>query len=155
MISLLDIWYPNTTLQGFSAYKSSLETSASVQFNDWSVSSPYFNFTSFNALAGNFTVSEAGRYLVQSTINYATDSAITGSLGVNVNPAFVLRRTSPSATDLISGLLPMININLLAVSLRSILGGGEITLSGELQLAQGDVIGLFFEADGMTLSLTI
>jgi hypothetical protein len=35
------------------------------------------------------------------------------------------------------------------------LGNGTVTLSGEVELAAGDVIGLFYEADGLTIPLNL
>jgi hypothetical protein len=66
-----------------------------------------------------------------------------------------LRKTFPSTLDLISGLLPVLNIDLALLTLRAILGSGTVTLSGEVELTEGDVIGLFYDADGLSLDLNL
>ncbi|PES13054.1 hypothetical protein CN488_29160, partial [Bacillus anthracis] len=90
------------------------------------------------------------------TINYSTLAALTISLGAGVNPAFIIRKTSPVTTDLISGLFPILNVNVaLVLTLRAILGNGTVTLTGDLSLNVGDVVGLFYEANGLTISLNL
>ena len=50
----------------------------------------------------------------------------------------------------------MLNVNVIAVlTLRAILGNGTVTLAGEVSLTAGDVIGLFYVADGLTISLDL
>jgi hypothetical protein len=51
--------------------------------------------------------------------------------------------------------VPVLNVNLTLFSLRAILGNGSVTLSGEAELAAGDVIGLFYNADGLSLNLNL
>ncbi len=141
--------------EGFSAFLSAVSTSASTQLTNWTVSSPYFDSTSFDQTNGNYTVPVTGRYSIGATVNYSTNAAVTATLGAGVNPAFVVRRTSPTTNDLISGLFPLLNIDLALLDLRAILGNGTVTLAGDVQLTAGDVIGLFYEADGLTLTLNI
>jgi hypothetical protein len=95
-----------------------------------------------------------GRYSVSATINYSTTAAITGSIA-SANPSFEIRKTSPSTVDLVSGLFPLLNINLLALTLRAVLGNGTVTLAAEVQLTAGDIVGLFYVADGMSLTLNL
>jgi hypothetical protein len=122
----------------------------------WTVTSPYFDSATFDEVAGNYTVPISGRYLIQATVNYSTTATITVTLGAGINPSFVVRRTSPVVTDLISGLFPLLDVNVLAVlALRTILGNGTVTLSGEVELSAGDVIGLFYEANGLTVPLDL
>jgi hypothetical protein len=80
--------------------------------------------------------------------------ALSASIG-SQNPTFVLRRTSPSTQDLISGLLPILNLSLTLLTVRALLGNGTVTLSGEVELTAGDVVGLFYNADGLTLNLNL
>ncbi|MGE7055229.1 hypothetical protein ACQKLN_06920 [Paenibacillus glucanolyticus] len=78
------------------------------------------------------------------------------SLGAGINPAFTVRRTSPTTTDLISGLFPLLNVNVaLVLTLRAVLGNGAVTLAGDVQLNAGDVVGLFYDANGLTISLNL
>ena len=122
----------------------------------WSVASPYFDSATFDEVTGTYTVPATGRYILEATINYATTAAVTVSLGAGVNPAFVIRRTSPVVTDLISGLFPVLNVDVaLVLTLRAVLGSGTVTLVGEVALDAGDVIGLFYEANGLTISLDL
>lgn len=146
----------NVAQEGFSAAIASFTAATGTQLTNWTVAAPYFGSVNFNATTGNYTVPTTGRYSIEATINYSTTAAITATLGGGVNPAFVVRRTSPATTDLIQGLLPILNTNVLAVlSLRAILGNGMVTLAGVAQLNAGDVIGLFYVANGLTLTLNL
>ncbi|MFP3473089.1 hypothetical protein R0J90_23815, partial [Micrococcus sp. SIMBA_144] len=50
----------------------------------------------------------------------------------------------------------VLNVNIaLLLSLRVILGNGTVTLTGDVILNAGDVIGLFYEASGLTIGLNI
>src|SRR5690606_16011023 len=119
---------------------------------------PYFTSGEFDITTGTFTVPETGRYAFMATINYSTTAAISVTLGAGITPSFVIRRTTPlPATDLISGLFPILNVDLPlgVLSLRAILGSGTVTLAGEVELTVGDTIGLFYEADGLTIGLDL
>lgn len=147
---------PTLTSEGFSAFLSTLSVSASAQLTGWTVTAPYFNSGNFNAATGNYTVPVTGRYIIQATINYATTAAISVALGGGINPAFVVQRTSPTVTNLITGLFPVLNVNIaILLVLRAILGSGTVTLAGEVQLNAGDVIGLFYVANGLTIGLSL
>ena len=147
---------PVLTGEGFSATLPSTTVSASSQLVGWSVGTPYFNGGNFNPSTGNYTVPTTGRYLIQATINYATTAVISAALGTGINPAFVVQRTSPTTTNLITGLFPVLNVNIaLILSLRTILGSGTVTLAGEVRLNAGDVIGLFYVANGLTIGLNL
>lgn len=141
--------------EGFSASLLSLSTSTSVQLTGWSVASPYFGSANFNAATGNYTVPVTGLYSIEATVSYITNTAITASLTSNINPFFVVRRTSPAALNLIIGLLPVLDINVSLLTLRAILGNGAVTLSGEILLTAGDVINLYYNSNAMTVALTM
>ena len=145
----------SVTDQGFSAFISNVAVSANAQLANWSNAAPYFGSAAFNATTGNYTVPETGRYLVTATINYSTTAAITATLGNGVNPAFAVTRTSPTSTTLINALLPILNINVTLLSLRTILGSGSVNLCGEVQLNAGDVVGLFYQSSGLALTLNL
>lgn len=147
---------PTVLTEGFSAFLAVLSLSSSSQLTGWSVASPYFNSGSFNAATGNYTVPATGVYSIQATINYTTTAAISVSLGSGINPSFAVRRTSPVATNLITGLFPLLNVNVaLVLTLRTILGNGTITLAGEVQLTAGDIVGLFYISNGLTVNLNL
>lgn len=146
---------PTVTTEGFAAFLSTLSVSASAQLTGWSVAAPYFGSVNFNAGSGNYTVPTTGRYIIQATINYATTASISISLGAGINPAFVVQRTSPTTTVLISALFPVLNVSVTLLTLRSILGSGTVTLAGEVQLSAGDVVGLYYVANGLTVGLTL
>ena len=147
---------PSVTAEGFSAYLPSVTLSSDGQLTSWEVSSPYFNTGNFNATTGNYTVPTTGRYLITATINYSTTATISASLGSSINPAFAVEITSPTSTTLVSGLFPLLDVNVaLVLDLRAVLGNGTITLTGEFELTVGDVIGLFYVSSGLTLGLDI
>jgi len=60
---------------------------------------------------------------------------------------------------LIIGQLPIVNLNLnlglVTLTIRAVLGGGSINLSGLINLNDGDILGLYYNADGMTVALTL
>jgi len=147
---------PSVIDQGFSAFKPTLILSSSSQIGTWTVDAPYYDNVSFNTNSGTFTVPATGRYSIKATINYSTTAALTATLGASVNPAFVIRRITPVSTVLISGLAPILNVNILGLlSLRAILGNGIVTLVGDVELNAGDSVGLFYEADGLPISLNL
>jgi hypothetical protein len=131
-----------------------LTTSATGQFTNWTVTAPWYGHPSFNATTGVFTAPSTGRYAISATINYVTTAAVSISLGPGINPYFAVRRTSPTAEDLITGLLPVLNISAI-VTLRGLLGNGCVTLAGDLSLNAGDTIILYYNATGATVTLQI
>lgn len=57
---------------------------------------------------------------------------------------------------MITGLFPVLNVNVaLVLSLRTVLGNGTVTLAGDVELTAGDTVGLFYVADGLTLTLDL
>ncbi|WP_368654251.1 hypothetical protein AB4Y30_04225 [Ornithinibacillus sp. 4-3] len=109
----------------------------------------------FNALDGIYTVPETGRYSISATINYQTTAAITLSLGAGVNPAFAVQRITPDPATLVTGLFPILNIQVTLLTLRAVLGNGTVTLAREVELTAGDQIGLFYIANGLTIGLDL
>ncbi|MCI1966605.1 MAG: hypothetical protein LKJ17_10815 [Oscillospiraceae bacterium] len=146
---------PRALDEGFSADLSVLNTSASTALTGWSTDNPYFSSSNFNATTGNYTVPVTGLYTMQAKINYTTNAAITASLGSSINPFFVIQRTSPTATPLFSGLLPIFDADVAILTLRAVLGNGGVTLTGVVSLTQGDVVNLYYDTDGMTIPITI
>jgi hypothetical protein len=147
---------PNIQAEGFSAFLPNLSVSSSSQLTGWTVTSPFYSDPSFSPVSGNYTVPTTGRYSIEATINYSTTASISISLGSGINPAFVVQRTSPTATNLVSGLFPVLDVNVaLILDLRAILGSGTVTLAGEFALTAGDVIGLFYVSNGLTVPLNL
>ncbi|MGG2072387.1 hypothetical protein AB1J28_03285 [Lysinibacillus irui] len=141
--------------EGFSAFKNNLDVNGSYIIDKWSVASPYFTTPAFNPTSGVFTVPTTGRYSFEATINYSTTTALSVGIG-SANPSFVIRRNT---TNLISGLFPILNLKLnlglVTLNIRTILGDGTVTLTGEVNLNAGDTIDLYYAADGLTNDLTL
>ncbi len=146
---------PNISQEGFSAFISSRSVSSNTQINNWNVSAPYFSGGNFNASTGVYTVPATGRYSIEATISYAISSPISLSIGSDVNPTFVVNRSAPTATDLITGLVSILNVAVTLLTLRTILGNNTITLAGEVQLNAGDTIALQYNADGLGVTLVL
>uniref|UniRef100_UPI003B501CA2 collagen-like protein n=1 Tax=Virgibacillus massiliensis TaxID=1462526 RepID=UPI003B501CA2 len=144
------------TATGFSANRAPSSVTADTQLEDWSVASPFYTSPDFDPVAGEYTVPVTGRYSIKAVISYSTTAAITVSLGAGINPAIVVQRTSPTVTDLITGLFPVLNVNVaLVLTLRALLGSGQVTLEGDLELNAGDVVAMFYQADGLTINLDL
>ncbi len=121
-----------------------------TQLSGWSTTTPYYSGPGFNSVTGDFIVPSNGRYSFKATINYRT--ATTGtSILFNVNPTLSINRSSPNPLTLISGNFGIIdfNINVGAVKLRAILGSGQVILVGDLELNAGDIIGIYYNPQGL------
>ncbi|WP_285806208.1 hypothetical protein [Rossellomorea marisflavi] len=146
---------PAFATEGFSGRADGITTAASQQIANFSVAAPYYSNVNFNATTGTYTVPATGRYSIKATINYTTTAAISVTLGGGINPSFVVRRIADSTT-LVSGLFPVLNVNVaLVLTLRTILGNGTVTLAGDVQLNANDTIGLFYVSDGLTVNLNL
>ncbi|KMZ43627.1 MULTISPECIES: hypothetical protein [Bacillales] len=147
---------PAFTTENFSAFLSTVTLGESSQLVNWSTTSPYYDSPSFNPLTGTYTVPATGTYAIKATINYETSEAITSSLDPEITPAFEVQRITPTATKLITGDFPVLNVNIaLVLILRAILGAGTVTLAGDVQLHAGDTLGLFYVANGLTINLNL
>ena len=144
---------PHVLTEGFSAYKATLGVTGNTMITDWSMSSPNFSGNNFNGTTGLYTAPKTGAYQTQAIISY-TAGTITSQLGAN-NPFFLIQRTAPATTDLFTGKLPVSDVDIALVNLRTLLSSSAVTLAGTMQLTQGDILGLFYNADGMTLGLTL
>ena len=142
---------------GFSALRAPIGTAGSTQLGGWTVSDPYYSGADFNPTTGTYTVPSTGRYSIKATISYTTTVALGLSIN-NSNPSFVVRKISPTATPLVTGLFPVINLGLsvlVPINVRGILGNGTVTLGGDVHLNANDTIGLFYVADGLTININI
>ncbi|MGM0942904.1 MAG: hypothetical protein ACQEWU_18380 [Bacillota bacterium] len=141
---------------GFSANRVPTTVAADTQLDNWSVASPFYDAAGFDEVAGTYTIPATGRYSIKAVISYSTTAAITASLGAGVNPALVVQRISPVTTDLITGLFPVLNVDIvLVLTLRAILGSGQVTLEGDVELDAGDVIAIQYVADGLTINVDL
>jgi hypothetical protein len=156
-LSILNSAPPAATAEGFSAFISNVNVTTGAQLANWSTAAPYFPSPSgsFNATTGSYTAPATGTYLINATINYFTTAVISASLGSGINPAFAVLRTSPTSTALITALMPIFNVNLTLLTLRTILGSGSVNIGGEVQLTAGDVIGLAYQNSGLTINLNL
>jgi len=147
---------PNFADAGFSAFRSSFSVTGDTQITNWSVAAPYYGSASFNPTTGNFTAPAAETYSLKATISYATVATVTVTIPSGQNPAFAIQRTSPTATTLVNGLMPLINVNVaLVLNLRTLIGNGTVTLAGDVELNEGDVLGLFYVSAGVTINISL
>ena len=131
-----------------------MSVSATTQLTGWTTNAPFYADTSFNPASGNFTVPATGTYKISGVVNYATSAAVSVSLGAGVNPVLELRLNGASV--LAQARLPILNVNVaLVLTLRTVLGSAALPLDAEVQLNAGDVVGLYYNASGMTLPLNV
>jgi len=117
----------------------------------WTTTDPYYAGTGFNATTGIYTVPASGKYVIKVNINYSTTAAVTVALGATSEPSFVVQRISPTSTVLLRGNFAVLNVNILLVlSLKAILGAGQIALLGDVNLSAGDQIQVVYNPDSMT-----
>ena len=141
---------------GFSARRASSTISSSGILDNWMINDPNYTGNGFDTATGIYTVPESGRYSIKTIINYNTTARITAGIAQDIQPSFVIRRTAPTATDLLAGLIPTFNTNIaLLLELRVILGSSTIALSGDVYLNEDDEIGLFYDSDGLSLNLNL
>ncbi|GBG10718.1 hypothetical protein PAT3040_05471 [Paenibacillus agaridevorans] len=146
----------NYTAEGFSASLVPTTVTNTQTLSGWNVASPFYAGTGFDPASGQFTVPATGRYAIKATVNYKTTAAVTISLGAGIDPYFAVQRVSPMESTLVSGVIPILNVNVaLVLSLRAPLGSATVTLDGEVDLTAGDVLELKYFDDGMTLPLDI
>ena len=145
---------PHVLTEGFSAYKATLGVTGDTMITNWSMPSPYFSGNNFNGATGLYTAPKTGAYQTQAIISY-TAGTITTQLGSN-NPFFLIQRTAPTTDDILTGKLPVFDVNIvLLLNIRTLLSSSTVTMAGTMQLTQGDTIGLFYKADGMSLAFTL
>ncbi|WP_222622729.1 stalk domain-containing protein [Paenibacillus sp. PAMC21692] len=146
----------NYTAEGFSASLVPTTVTNTQTLSGWNVASPFYANLGFDPATGQFVVPATGRYAIKATVNYKTTAAVTISLGAGIDPYFAVQRVSPMESTLVSGVIPILNVNVaLVLSLRAPLGSATVTLDGEVYLNAGDVLELKYFDDGMTFPLDI
>lgn len=129
--------------------------STNTQLANWTVTSPYYTGTGFNATTGNFVVPTTGKYSIKASLNFSS-GAISTATGNTISPGFIIQRASSPGTALISGNIPILNVNIaLLLSLRVILSTGQVVLAGDLYLTSGDTIQLVYVPSGLTSTLSL
>ncbi|GGH25175.1 hypothetical protein GCM10007423_09190 [Dyadobacter endophyticus] len=148
------VWRPlhSGDAVGFTATKNALAINASGSINDFN--QEYAAGPGLNVVTGAYTVPETGIYHVSAIVNYSTTAAVSVSLGAGVDPKINLRANG--VTNKLTGNFPLLNVNVaLVLSLRAILGSGTVVLSGDVPLTAGDVLDLYYEADGLSITLNL
>ncbi|MCQ6561796.1 stalk domain-containing protein [Paenibacillus mendelii] len=141
------------TSEGFSASGTTSSIASSTLFTNWSEASPYYASPAFNPITGIFTVPATGKYAIHATVNYKTNAAVSVSLGSGIDPVFTVKKNGN--TDLIKGYMPILDVNIaLVLTIRTVLSSATVTLSGDVELQAGDQVGLYYEADGLTLGFS-
>ncbi|GAF12420.1 flagellar hook-length control protein FliK [Bacillus sp. JCM 19046] len=124
--------------------------------SSWSTPDPFYSGVGFDPVAGTYTVPATGRYSIKAIINYRTLATISAQIGAGVNPSFNIQRISPNPTIIASGLISILDVNiLLLLTLRVILGSGEVTISSDVSLTAGDTLGVFYNSSGLNIGLNI
>lgn len=147
---------PNTDF-GFSASVISalISGGGTVLINGWTVSSPFFSTAGFNPSVGAFIVPSTGVYEISATIPYSLSAPVTVSQSAAVNPAFEIRRQLPVPATLLTGTAPIFDINSIILTFRSVLASAVVPVQGTLLLTAGDIIGLYYNPNGLNLSLNL
>jgi len=158
--SVLGIEWQDRSVGGESIFSARINSTtinnSTSQLTNWTTTDPSYGSVNFNNSSGSFTVPSNGKYSISTIINYSVGGAILSQLGVGVNPGFSIVRTSPVVSTLISGPIPLLNVNIILVlSLRTILAAGQVVISGDVQLLSGDVIGIRYVPDGFNTTLTL
>ncbi|WP_438348403.1 stalk domain-containing protein [Paenibacillus sp. FA6] len=139
--------------EGFSVSRTTYSIASSTLFTNWSEASPYYASPTFNPATGIFTVPATGKYAIHATVNYKTNTAVSTSLGRGVDPVFTVKKNGN--TDLIKGYMPILDVNVaLVLTIRTVLSSATVTLSGDVELQAGDQVGLYYEANGLTLGFS-
>ncbi|MEK4514803.1 hypothetical protein NSS64_06005 [Paenibacillus sp. FSL H8-0122] len=147
---------PILAIQGFSAFLTTFAVNADQQLVGWTIIAPYYGYLGFNETSGVFTVPVTGRYSIEATVNFATNAAIAAALGANENPYVVVRRITPTPIDLVTGLLPVLDVAITGtLTLRTLLASGTVTLAGEVELTANDQIAVLYQADGLNLAIDL
>ncbi len=139
-------------IDGFSAFVTSPSpVAADTQLTNWSTGDPYFPGAGFDPVSGTYTVPVTGKYAVKATINYST--VTSASIAAGVSPSFVVRRTSPATAELLTGVMPILDV--VASGIRAVLDTATVVLTGDVRLSAGDVVGVFYIADGLNVSVLL
>lgn len=141
------------TSEGFSVTSTTYSINSSTLFSNWSEASPYYGSPTFNPSTGIFTAPDSGRYAIHATVNYKIDTPINVSIGRGIDPVFTVKKNDN--IDLINGYMPFLDVNIpLVLTMRTVLGSATVTLTGDVELEAGDQVGLYYEADGLSIGFS-
>lgn len=148
------VWIPQSSPKLSSSVNiSSVNLNANATLTNWTGTGMFFNDLSINTSTGVFTVPRTGKYSFKININYLTP-VLTVQLGASTNPSFILRRTSPTADNMLTCNFPVLDVNiLLLITLRVMLRRSHISIVGDLNLNAGDTIDIFYNADGFPTTI--
>lgn len=136
---------------GFTATKGSMSVTANDQIDGYT--QLYADGSGLNVATGTYTVPVTGTYRISAVVNYSTTAALSVSLGAGTDPRIAFR---VNGTETLSGLFPILNVNVaLILTLRAILGSGNVVISGDIPLTAGDVLDLQYVADGLTINVNL
>ncbi|WP_340398407.1 stalk domain-containing protein [Paenibacillus sp. FSL H8-0079] len=141
------------TSEGFSVTGTTYSINSNTLFSNWNETSPYYGSPTFNPGTGIFTAPDTGRYTIHATVNYKIDAPINVSIGRDIDPVFTVKKNGN--IDLIKGYMPFLDVNIaLVLTMRTVLGSATVTLTGDVELQAGDQVGLYYEADGLSIGFS-
>lgn len=150
MLQLYRIVIPNVMQQGFSAFKTGVSANSNYTFVNWNTDSPYYGSPDFSTSSGLYTVPDTGNYSIEATINYSAGT-LNAQTGDDQNPYFSVESGS---TIILKGFLPILDVSIFTlISLRALLGTGQVTLAGEASLTKGSTLGLNYRPGGLTITI--
>lgn len=95
------------------------------------------NGNNFNPTTGIYTVPTNGIYEITLVVNFATTVTINIS---NETPGFYIRQQSPGDVILARSGVSLVDITVLAVNIRALVGRGQVIISNIFELIQGNEI---------------
>ncbi|OMF07357.1 hypothetical protein BK131_26690 [Paenibacillus amylolyticus] len=141
------------TSEGFSVTSTTYSINSITLFSNWNEASPYYGSPTFNPATGIFTAPDSGRYAIHATVNYKIDTPINVSIGRGIDPVFTVKKNDN--IDLINGYMPFLDVNIpLVLTMRTVLGSATVMLTGDVELEAGDQVGLYYEADGLSIGFS-
>lgn len=144
---------------GFAVTRNGLSMTTTGIIGNWTTPSDvYYNLIGglFNTTSGVFTVNRTGYYQVKASLSYSTTASITAAIGSGVVPVVELARNVTTPESLIVGAFPILDVNIaLLLTLRAILGSGEVVLTGDIHLNAGDQVFIRYVPDGLTIPINL
>lgn len=135
----------------FAATTTASEINTSTQLGNWLVSKN--ENVIFDPVTGVVTINESGFYRVSAIVNYSLLASLAVDIGT-AKPSIELRNIT-HATNALSAYFPVLDVNMLVLNIRAILGAGSVVLTGDVYFESGDQLGLFYVADGLAFALNL